>query len=80
MVPLIDAHAASHGLPPEESSSTESAWNALAEFQSISIAHLAAQSGLVEDELLNLLTTPEPQRVMGWVIAGMGRLNANQAK
>jgi hypothetical protein len=65
-------------LASEESASIETGWNALAEFKAISIKTLAAQSGLLEDELLNLLTTPEPQRVMGWVIAGVGRLNTRK--
>lgn len=78
MVPLIERYAAVQHLPSIESASTANGWNALSEFQSIPIARLAAQSGLLEDEVLNLLTTPEPQRVMGWVIAGMGRLHGSR--
>jgi len=75
---IMGNHAKKYGLAPEEGASTETGWSALAEFQTVSIARLAAQSGLLEDELLNLLTTPEPQRVMGWVLAGIGRLNVNR--
>ena len=80
MADIINGHAANYGVPAAESASTETGWSALAEFQSIPIARLAAQSGLLEDELLNLLTTPEPQRVLGWVIAGMGRIKANTVR
>ncbi len=78
MVPIIESHASTQTLSFSESASTPKGWNALSEFQSIPIARLAAQSGLLEDEVLNLLTTPEPQRAMGWVIAGMGRLRASR--
>jgi hypothetical protein len=78
MVPIITSQSADHALQPIELASTADDWSALSEFQSIQITRLAAQAGLLEDELLNLLTTPEPQRVMGWVIAGMGRLIAQR--
>lgn len=59
--------------------SVQTAWNALEFFQStVRLEKLASQSGLNTDEYINLLTTPDPNRALGWMISGIERIRKVQ--
>lgn len=60
-------------VPAEEGPSTESGWSALKVFEAISMATLTRQSGLTEEEYLQLLTTGDVQRALSLAITGILR-------
>jgi SLOG cluster2 len=76
MVARYSQFAAAGTLPPDDSASTETGWNALQEFSDIPLATLCQRSSLSEDEYLSLLTTHDIQRVMALTLAGISRIQA----
>jgi hypothetical protein len=74
VVSLFAAHGGAFPFLAGEGPSGEDGWNALDCLQATPLAQVSAQSGLTEEEYVQLLTSTDVLRVLGLAIAGMLRL------
>lgn len=76
VVKLFADLAGNQPVPDEEGPSTETGWNSLRFFQSLSLAALSRQAGLTEEEYVVLLTSTDVQRVLALAVTGILRLRS----
>ncbi|MGB7990853.1 MAG: hypothetical protein WCF44_15755 [Candidatus Methylophosphatis roskildensis] len=76
-VGLLAAQGAQYPVAAEEGPSIEDGWSALDYLQAIPLAQLGRQSGLSEEEYVQLLTSTDVQRALGLAIAGIIRLRSS---
>jgi hypothetical protein len=77
---LMRIHAQVYPFANEfEGPSTIDGWNALADFKSLSLDALSMQAGLITEQYIDLLATPNIERAMAWVMSGVSNL-IQQAK
>jgi hypothetical protein len=75
MVQLMQEHMGEHPIAEKsEGPSILDGWNAQTAFWDLNLEKLAAQSGLDADQYINLLATPNVDRAMAWIMAGVQKL------
>jgi hypothetical protein len=79
IVQLFGQFSHQYVVPANEGPSTSNGWNALAYFESLSLAKLSQQAGRTEEEYVTLLTSTDVQRVLGLAMTGILRLRPTAA-